>query len=217
MRQLFFALFLLGCSGEPEAPPPIADEIATAEGTSLAVAKAPPVVEVSTEPAHPPIGVEVRTHGIGPLHRSFLADPDGLQLLGEGLAGLVPSPAQVFVSYNDEERFGLIALRVPPESGLVPRINEGWSLSRVPTAFAALDAYRQHLGGNFDIRLASFRVSVQFVRGSGTCSLLPEDDRKPVAVSSCVQVGKENVCGAIKQETLAVEASASSNLRSCFR
>ncbi len=216
MRLLVPALLVLGCSGEPEAPP-IADEIATAEGTSLAVAKAPPVPEVPTGPVIPPIGVEVRTHGIGPLHRSFLADPDGLQLLGQGLAGLVPSPAQVFVSYNDEERFGLIALRVPPEAGLVPRVDTGWSVSRVPKAFAALDAYRQHLGGSFDLRLSSFRVSVQFVRGSGTCSLLPEDDQKPIAVASCVQVGKESVCGSIAQETLAVEASAFSNLGSCFR
>jgi hypothetical protein len=216
MRLLVPALFLLGCSGEPEAPP-IADEIATAEGTSLAVAKAPPVPEVSTEPAISPIGVEVRTHGIGPLHRSFLADPDGLQLLGQGLAGLVPSPAQVFVSYNDEERFGLIALRVPPESALVPKADAGWSIARIPSAFAALDAYRRHLGGNFDLRLSSFRVSVQFVRGFGTCSLLPEDDRNPVAVSSCVQVGTESVCGKTEQETLAVEASVSSKLSSCFR
>ena len=138
-------------------------------------------------------------------------------MLGSGLAGLVPSPAQVFVSYNEAERFGLIALRVPPDAGLITESGEGWSIARVPNAFAALDTYREHLGSSFDLRLASFRVSIQFVRGGGTCSVLPENDRKPLVVSPCVQLGEERICGATERDTLTVEASVSSKLRACFR
>ena len=211
---------VLACSDGPTAPP-IADEIATAGGTPAAkLVEAEDTLRdeaASSGPQKTPIGVEIRTHSISPLYRTFLADPRGLEILGLGLSGLVPSPGQVFVSYNSEEAFGLIALRVPPMAGLVPAEDQGWSVARVDEAFQTLHAFREHLGGNFDLRLASFRIAVQFVRGSGTCSLLPEDDRNPETVAECVQVGRERTCGSVRDGLLTVSDSDRGKLSACFR
>jgi len=172
-----------------------------------------------------PVAVELYFYGVSKLHQSFFANRDAMTDLGTALGACLTEPAQVVVSWNEEERIGRIFLKAPPEalSGCLPRVDTGAvDLSPLEPVGVGLAAYRDRIAGAFDFRVASFRIGVSFTRGPRTCTVWAAGQHPPDGRqwSACMDFHDRTVCSGAADEGVTRLPLASSDLkyaRDCFR
>ena len=193
-----FLLSLLGC--DPPAPPPPAPDRAVAEAKAEVLQQHATPASLPAAPVDaPPVQVVLVWSGISPLYKSFFSNTEAATELATGLAGLVGSPADVYIRYDSEELLGDIQLRLRP--GLLQQpvrvTGDRIQLQDLTPITAALAAYRSSIAARFDIRVESFQVGIESFRGAQSCQFSiagppPPDGR---LISPCVEITGTSVCG----------------------
>ncbi len=181
-RVLFVCAVAVACAEPeptpvPEAPPP---EVPAPPPPSAVPVRPDRVAVVAAPDGAAAADVELYFHGLSELYRGFFSDPAAVGALGRALGPCDDRPAPVAISWDNERRIGSISLRVASGSKCTPVLSpDGVDLAPVVPLGVALAAYRDRLASSFDVRLASFRVSLQLVRGTQACILRAEGDHPP--------------------------------------
>ncbi len=143
--------------------------------------------------------MELTWQGIGPLYRGFFTEREPLTRLARSLSPWLRPPAMIQVGYDSERFVGWIRLQVPPGALRVDLSAEGETLplQRLAPITRALAAWRAELGARFDLRLLSFQVGVDFLRGPHHCRIRPGGPPPPdgTVVDPCVELDGTRVCG----------------------
>lgn len=169
--------------------------------------------------------MELYFHGVGPLHRGFFAAEEATEHLGEALGACLVDTAQVWVTYDTENRIGHIYLKVPPETAgaCLPQLNgEVVEVASLAPVGRALAAYRDRVASNFDFRVANFQVGASFTRGAKSCTLWAAGQFPPdgSTFSPCIQLHDREVCGGDRKDgvtTIPLSGADLAYVRECFR
>ena len=171
-------------------------------------------------PGTDPIAIELIWDGIGPLYKGFFAQQEPLTQLAQRLAPHVKPPAQLHISWNQEELLGGIRLEVPPGGfNSPPTVTQGvLSVHQLAPITVALAAYRDDLAGRFDIRLQSFVVGLDRTRGPAQCRLgitgTPPPDGSEL--DPCLLLNGRPECGVPGPGGLLFRGDALKVVRRCF-
>lgn len=221
-----WALFcvVLACSGEaateaPAAPPPPDPVAAQAAAQAVAASQAPPPPAQPTAPGALADLVFV-WHGVGPLYQGFFTTQDVVTTLAQDLAPWVAGRANVAVHWDEEDDIGRIRLILLP--GTLPRAVGGAdtlvALHELAPLTTALARYRSALAARFDLRIESFRVELESVRGARACVIgvtgrPPPDGR---ILNPCVQINGIERCGSPEAAGLRFSPEVAEELRRCL-
>ena len=183
----------MACSApEPEPAPPAAWQPPAQEDVAI-----PALVATATGEA---VDVTLAFSGVGALHRGYFGTPEHVGRLGTGLGACLRAPGRVVVSWDEEERIGRIVLDTAPEAlspACVPKMTpEGLDMSPVAPIGTSLAAYRDAIGGHFDLRVSSFRIGVSLFKGPHLCTLWAAGQFPPDGTtwSGCVGMGGVEQC-----------------------
>ena len=186
----------------PSEPPPTAAELAAVpEGTD-------------------PIPVEITWEDISPLYKSFFTTRETYTELSLRLASHLAPPAQLHVSWNQDQMLGGIRLVVPPGGFRhPPELRDGvLDLDALAPITVALAAYRDAISARWDIRIQSFVVGIDVYRGPAHCRVgiagTPPPDGSEVDV--CMTVNGKEACGARGPGGVRYSGEAADIVRRCF-
>ena len=223
---------LVSCSGEPDSGKPdnliaaeaiAAAEAAQAEERAKAVSAggdASPAALVAPIPGAEPVEIVLIWQGIGNLHRSWFSSTGATRYLTEGFAGRVVGPANVYVRHDNEKYIGSIRLQLRPDTLKLPVAVEGdvVSLSALAPLTVALASYRSHVSGNYDLRVQSFSVGIESIRGAHSCifGLAGQPPPDGSLISPCVQIDGAEVCGVTEPGGVRFPAEAVKTLKTCL-
>jgi len=215
------ALWVAGCGG-PELPPepPVDPVSARAEAEALARTVAPPAVApVATTPGEP-AELVFSWHEVGPLYQGFFLDQVAVTQLATDWSGRLAGRANVHVYWDEANDIGRIRLQLLPGTLTNPVGGEGevLRLQDLAPLTEPLARYRERLAGQFDVRIASFRVELESVRGARLCvvSIIgghPPDGR---VISPCVEFNGQEVCGRPEAAGVRFTADQAEDLRACL-
>lgn len=175
--------------------------------------------------ALPPSGgelvpVEITWEGVGVLYKGFFSDQKALTRLSESLAGRVTGTAQLKVRYDSKEFVGALNLVVPPKAlTAAPTFQDGVvDLQVLAPLTAGLARYRDDISGNYDVRVQSFVVGLDFYRGPVHCRLgvtggFPPDGG---TLSPCVHINGDQVCGQPTAAGVQFSGDALTRLQRCL-
>lgn len=213
MRAL--VLWWLGC-GEPARD--LAVDPGRAEAEAVAVAAPRPPADATPGA---PVEVVLVWQGVGDLHRGFFSDPEAAGLLARGLSGAVTGPANVYVRYDGAAFSGQIRLQLRPGTLLLPVEGDGElvDLQALSPITRALAAYRSNVAGRFDLRVESFAVGIESVRGTHACVFGVAGDPPPdgSVVSPCAEVDGRRVCGEPGPAGVRFDPELAAVVRGCLR
>ncbi len=226
-------LALLGCDSDPaeESPGELSAEEAIAKAE--AVKASDPVDSEPVEknelgrPAGPeavggadPVEVVLVWQGIGNLHRSWFSSGKAVTILNEGFAGRVEGPANVYVRHDNVNYIGSIRLQLRPDTLKVdvPVDGDVIELSALAPITQSLAAYRSHISGNYDLRIESFSVGIESIRGAHSCIFGVAGEPPPDGslLSPCVEVDGAEVCGDTVGNGVRFPAETVSTLKTCL-
>jgi hypothetical protein len=178
---------------------------------------APPEAPASGDELVP---IEITWDGISHLYKSFFQNQEALTALSEDLAPWLDGPVQLFIRYDSEEFIGHILIRVPPDALRAPprKTDELLRVSDLAPITTALATYRNSLSGQYDVRLSSFVIGVDFYRGPVHCRIGPAGEPPPdgTRVSPCPVVNGAETCGTPTSEGVRFAADALDKLASCL-
>ncbi len=147
-----------------------------------------------------PIQIEIVWDGIGALYKSFFTKQQPLTDLSKRLSPHLVPPAQLYISWNQDEMLGGIRLVVPPEGFRTPpTVSEGLlAVGQLAPITVALATYRDELSGLFDIRIQSFVVGIDRTQGPAQCRIGITGTPPPdgARIDPCLQLNGRKVCGA---------------------
>lgn len=218
---------LAACGGDrlpavpdaPPGPPPPDPAAAQAAAQAVASAQAPPPPARATAPGAIADLVFV-WHGVGPLYQGFFTTQDAVTTLATDLAPWVSGRANVAVYWDEEDDIGRIRLNLLP--GTLPRpvggAGELVALHELAPLTTALARYRSTLASRFDLRIESFRVELESVRGTKACVIgltgtPPPDGR---VLNPCVQINGIDRCGSPEAAGVRYSPEVAEELRRCL-
>ncbi|RME28261.1 MAG: hypothetical protein D6798_02790 [Deltaproteobacteria bacterium] len=169
----------------------------------------------------PPVQVVLVWQGIGALHKGFFSDPALVTALSADLAGLVASPANIYIRYDSRSFAGSIRLQLRPDTRLLPVGTHGdrvVALQDLAPITTALANYRSGVASRFDLRVESFSIGIESFRGPHSCLFgatgpAPPDGR---VVSPCVEVDGQQRCGEPGPDGVAFDPAVAKIIRSCL-
>jgi hypothetical protein len=217
---------LLAC--DAEAPPPEAPVISAEQ----AEAQAEALLEQAPLPAPALVPVEdgavvselaqvvLVWEGISALYKSFFSDPEAVTELAEGLGPHLGSPVDVIIRYNTEDSVGDIIIQLRPDQlrEQVPVSGDTIQLQALAPITTAMATYRSSMAARFDVRVESFRVSVESYRGARVCQLTPAGRPPPDGrlVSPCVTINGVEQCGQPSAEGVTFTPEVAAAVRACL-
>ena len=222
---MFLLALVLGCGTSDEGA---RDEADAAEALAVSLYERPQsqgadvATPLAAEGAPPvePLPVVLVWDGIGALHRGFFSDATAVRNLGLGLAGRLAPPANVYVRYDGEEHIGQIRLQIVPETLQHPIRSSGdvVSLQDLAPLTMALARYRDEVSGRFDLRVASFHIGLETIRGARACVFgvtgTPPPDGS--VLSPCVEVNGVRHCGEPAADGARFSAEVARDIRACL-
>jgi hypothetical protein len=223
--------FGVACSGTPEpvASPPEPDRkaaLAAAEAQAQAVRTQAGVSEgsdsvpavVPRDGVAPP--VLFVWDNVGDLYQSFFLRTEAVTALSEALTGYANGPVNVHIRWDQEAFLGTIRLRILPDTLILPELGNGNTvpLQSLAPLTTALASYRSDVASRFDVRVASFRVSLESFAGARHCvfpiaGTPPPDGR---VVSPCVLLNGQERCGTPEAEGVVFAPDVAADLRACL-
>lgn len=159
-------------------------------------------------------------HGVGPYYQGLFTTQEPMTRLAQGLGPWVQGRANIAVHWNEDDDIGRIRLILLP--GTLPKAVSGEGevvpLHELAPLTVPLAAYRAELAGRFDLRLASFRVELESVRGARMCVLgitgqHPADGR---LISPCVEINGLQHCGQPEAGGVRFAPDVADDLRRCL-
>ncbi len=206
-------MLLAACGTEPP-PAPEPQAPATTEPRPTAAELA--VVPEGTDP----IQLELIWHGIGPLYKGFFTEQGPLTELSRRLAPHVVPPAQLHISWDQEQMLGGIRLEVPPGGFRAePTVSDGvLAVAGLTPITVALAAYRDAISGRFDIRIQSFVVGLDRTKGPAQCRIGIAGTPPPdgADLDPCLTLNGQEHCGAEASGGLRFTGDALKVLGRCF-
>lgn len=135
---------------------------------------------------------------ISKLYRGFFSDPEALTQLGSDLGICLSQGVSLLIAYDTPKRQGRLTLSIPSRAlRCMPRLTaRAFDLSTLTPVSRALAQYRDRVSEKYDIRIASFEISVLLLGTGGTCQLVPMGDYPPSGTifGPCIGVGGTH-CG----------------------
>lgn len=166
------------------------------------------------------VPVEITWDNVGPLYKGFFSDREAMTALSETLAPWFNDTVQMHVRWDQENFLGTISIRVPPKALRQPLSVDGGvvDLQLLAPLTAALATYRDSLSAQFDVRIQSFRIYVDFFRKSVHCRVGPEGKPPPdgTRVSPCIELNGQEACGLPEASGVRFDAEAAGKLQTCF-
>ncbi len=227
------AVGAFACADPAEQPavaePTPADAIAMAVQQAAAEAAPEPTPGPAASPAQPPAPVVSGSgpqvllvwDNVGSLYQSFFSVPEVVTDLSDGLAGQVNGPVNVYIKWDDTAFVGTIRLRVLPGTLIAPPLGQGnvIPLQQLAPITTALASYRSEVANRFDVRVASFKVSVESFSGARHCLFEavgrpPPDGR---VVSPCVVLNGQQRCGEPGPNGVTFSPELAEDIRACLQ
>ncbi len=208
--------------GDPAPPPepPVDPVSARAEAEALARTVAPPTEAPVVTSSGAPAELVFSWHEVGPLYQGFFLDQVAVTQLATDWSGRLSGRANVHVYWDEANDIGRIRLQLLPGTLNSPVGGEGevLRLQDLAPLTEPLARYRERLAGQFDVRIASFRVELESVRGARLCvvSIIgghPPDGR---VISPCVELNGREVCGRPEAAGVRFAAEQAEDLRACL-
>ena len=220
----------IGCSEPPPAPaaPVIDPAAAKAEAVALAAAQpapeppAPLSADAATGPASDaaPADLVFVWHSVGPLYQGFFTTQDVITALAVELGPWVSGRVNIAVHWNEEDDIGRIRIVLLPGTLRQPvrATADSVHLQDLAPITTALARYRSALAARFDLRIESFRVEVESVRGARACVISltgtpPPDGR---VLNPCVHINGVESCGQPSAAGVRFEPKVAADLQRCL-
>jgi len=225
----FSAAWLAVACSESVPPDPVVaepsaeDAIAQAEAQAAAQAT-PPSPEPATAtvvPSGESPEVLLVWDNVGDLYRSFFSHRGPVTALSTDLAGHANGPVNIHVRWDQKQFLGTIRLRILPGTLVKPPLGSGAvvPLQQLAPMTTALATYRSDVAGRFDVRVASFKVSLESFSGARHCIFNvagkpPPDGR---LVSPCVQLNGQERCGTPQPDGVRFAPDVADDIRACLQ
>ncbi len=217
------------CTPEPEVPaqPPEPDRAGAVAAAEQQAAKAKAeegARAVAAEPAPRRTGVAPQIllvwDNVGDLYQSFFSHTEPVTRLSEDLTGYANGPVNVHIRWDQAEFLGTIRLRILPGTLVEPSLGSGPKvpLQELAPLTTALATYRADVASRFDVRVASFRVSLESFSGARHC-VFPIAGKPPPdgrVVSPCVQINGQEHCGTPEADGVVFTQTVADDLRACL-
>ncbi len=205
---------------EPAVPEPTVQE---AQDAALALQAAAPPVPLPSPPAGRAGAMAELVYvwnGVGPYYQGLFTSQEPMTRLAMGLGPWVEGRANIAVYWNEEEDIGRIRLVLLPGTLLQPLSGEGpvIPLHELAPLTQPMAAYRSELAGRFDLRLASFRVELESVRGAQMCvvGITGAHPADGTLISPCVEINGLQRCGQPEAGGVRFPEDVADTLRRCL-
>ncbi|MCB9760939.1 MAG: hypothetical protein H6739_13960 [Alphaproteobacteria bacterium] len=181
----------------------------------------PPTTTDKPEPTERRIvPIEIIWDGIGPLYKNFFSNQAALTELSYGLEPHLNGPVQLKIRYDSQEFVGGIRVQVPPDGLKAPlRMDDGAvDLAALAPITTAMATYRDAIAGNYDVRVQSFHIGLDFFRGPVYCGVGIGGGHPPdgTVVSPCLSVNGNEVCGTLEGGLVRYPKEEWKRIRGCF-
>lgn len=218
------ALFVCACGASPPpVPEPPEPSVKEAQAAAVALQSSAPPAPLPSPPAERAGQMAELVYvwnNVGPYYQGLFTTQEPMTRLAMGLGPWVEGRANIAVYWNEEDDVGRIRLVLLP--GTLPRPLSGEGplipLHELAPLTAPLAAYRAELAGRFDLRLASFRVELESVRGAQMCvvGITGAHPADGSLISPCVEINGQQRCGQPEAGGVRFSEEVGASLRRCL-